>query len=192
MDRNAARRAPAGTDVLTLPSTVQEWTVQRPRLLGRLDALHDRVLATQSALRTALHTHAAAMAAPTGQTLQEAAERFTAAQRALDAARAEYGRALSERVYWQQLANGTDPGGYRPAEVIPPRFGGEGIFAPAVPVRDHDGPAARAVAGVERAFIAWFGTDPYTGQPDHQEEDEEHEYQADGRAPHDSVIQRTR
>ena len=57
-ERDAARRAPAGTDVLSLPSTVQEWTVQRPRLLGRLDALHDRVAATQAALRTALHTHA--------------------------------------------------------------------------------------------------------------------------------------
>ncbi|WP_291409079.1 hypothetical protein [Actinophytocola sp.] len=40
-------------------------------------------------------------------------------------------------------------------------------------VADHDGHATRAVAGVEHAFRTRFGADPYTEQPELQEEQEQ-------------------
>lgn len=166
-DRRAAREAGPDASVDAMSSTLADWRARRPRLLGKLDALHDEVVRTQRRLKDALRRNAPAMAVETGQALGDAAEKYVEAQHRLDEARAEYARALRRRAYWGAWAAGeSDPGEYRLTETLPKRFGGGHGPDAAARYRkvDVDGRAEDVIASFDRAFAAWFAADPYSGE----------------------------
>lgn len=98
MDRRAgAEAARAGKDPLSVPSTIEKWAADRPRVIGALNALAAEVRLTNKAAVAAVTAELPAIEAKLRAESDAAAERYVQAQMEADKARGEYGAAIARR-----------------------------------------------------------------------------------------------
>lgn len=109
-DRVAATDAALqGKDDSKRKSAVEHARIQRPRAIGRRDALQQKVTEAARAVKAAAHDHAPAVAQRKADELRSAADEFRAAEEALRKAKADWVESLNSRIVWTEWAIGNEP-----------------------------------------------------------------------------------